>query len=313
MQQTRVDQGLPYYMRFLAAFPNVGLLHLASDDEIMKLWQGLGYYSRARNMKKAAKQIVDNFGGIFPQNYEQIRALSGIGSYTAAAIASMAFGLPYAVVDGNVYRVLSRCFDIDLAINSAEGVKVFAKLAQQLLPEHEPGTYNQAIMEFGALYCKPQNPNCLQCILSSSCLALKNKNVSKHPVKNKGAAVQKRYLNYFFLSDGNRFLIEKRQSNDIWKGLFQLPLLETSDLEPIEQIINHVFFKEIVRNSEFTVNSITEIRHKLTHRLLEIRFLNVQVNDLPTNNYRAIVVEEAAQLAFPKPIFHYINQIYPNE
>ncbi len=310
MQQTRVDQGLPYYLRFTESFHTVFDLNNASEDDVLRLWQGLGYYSRARNMKTAAKQIVENFNGVFPQDFDQIKSLKGVGSYTAAAIASMAFGLPHAVVDGNVYRVLSRYFDINLPINSNHGIKYFNQLAQELLFTHDPGTYNQAIMEFGALQCKPSNPDCSSCVLATGCLALKNKTIAMRPIKNPGVAVQNRFLNYFLLTDQNSILIQKREENDIWKGLYQLPLLETESNTEAEQILINPFFLGLTQHSTFKINSVTELKHKLTHRQLHLRFFELALNPLPALPYSAVNINQWHQFAFPKPIHHYLKKLF---
>ena len=202
LQQTRVVQGYEYYNRFVSRFPDVRALAAADDDEVMKLWQGLGYYSRARNLLAAARQVVERFGGEFPTTYDDIRSLPGIGDYTAAAIASFAYGLPHAVVDGNVYRVLSRIYGIDTPIDTTEGKKLFAALADELLDRQDPGGYNQAMMEFGALYCVPRSPQCGGCIFADRCMALATGRVEELPVKQGRTVVKPRYFNYFYVRHG---------------------------------------------------------------------------------------------------------------
>lgn len=308
LQQTRVDQGLPYYWSFVKSFPNVLKLHQASEDQVLKLWQGLGYYSRARNMKIAAKQIVVNFNGAFPTNYKDIIGLKGIGPYTAAAIASLAFNLPHAVVDGNVYRVLSRYYGIDLAINSTEGQKKFNELAHEVMETKNIGTYNQAIMEFGALYCKPQNPDCDHCPLSSACEAKSSNRVSQLPVKLKKLNIKNRYLNFFLLSNGNEILIEKRDYLNIWKGLYQLPMIETEEPITEKALLEHENFVSLLNGQKFEVFSIQEMQHKLTHRLLFIRFYHLKVEDLSLFSYQKVKISELGSYAFPKPIEKFLEQ-----
>jgi len=309
LQQTRVDQGLPYYRAFVKAFPNVRKLHQASEDQVLKLWQGLGYYSRARNMKMAAKQIVEDFNGVFPNTYKDIISLKGIGPYTAAAIASLAFKLPHAVVDGNVYRVLSRFYGIDLAINSTEGQKIFNELAHEVMEKNDIGNYNQAIMEFGALFCKPQNPDCDHCPLSSACEAKSSKRVSQLPLKLKKLKIQTRYLNYFLLSNGKEILIEKRDYHNIWKGLYQLPLIETE--EPMEEdtLFNSDAFIDLIKKQPFEFTSLQEVQHKLTHRKLFIRFWHIKIDQLTLLPYKKVDLKKADDFAFPKPIEVFLNQI----
>ena len=308
LQQTRVEQGLPYYQRFIQAFPNVLSLHQASEDQVLKMWEGLGYYSRARNMKYAAQQIVEEYLGVFPSNYKHIIALKGIGPYTAAAIASFAFDLPYAVVDGNVFRVLSRYFGIDTPINSTPGKKEFDVLAQKYLIKSRAATYNQAIMEFGALFCKPKNPDCQQCPLVSSCAAFANNKVALLPIKLKKLKIKDRYLNFILLSNGNEVLIEKRQEENIWKGLYQLPLIETDKQIPVQEILVREDFMGLMGNKSYEIRSVQEMEHKLTHRLLKIRFLHIEIGELLSSNYLKIKFEELKEYAFPKPVENYLNR-----
>ncbi len=237
LQQTRIEQGLPYYLAFTNAYPSIFDLANASEEEVLKLWQGLGYYSRARNLHATAKYIAFELNGKFPETYEGLLKLKGVGDYTASAIASISYNEPVAVVDGNVYRVLSRYFDIDTPINSTAGIKEFKLLAKELLDKEDPATYNQAIMEFGALQCKPQSPLCNTCPLSASCLALKNNKISMLPVKLKKGKIKKRYFNYLvFQSEENKTILEKRSGKGIWEGLYQFPLIETDGLSCIRRI-----------------------------------------------------------------------------
>lgn len=227
LQQTRVDQGLPYFHRFLERFPDVRSFAEAGEDEILRLWQGLGYYSRARNMHRAARQVMEEYGGWFPKDYGSLIRLKGVGEYTAAAIASFAGGEPRAVVDGNVFRLLARYFGVDTPINSGRGKKEFQRIADELIDRLDPGLYNQAIMEFGSQQCKPQNPDCGRCVLQSDCRARVQGRVDILPVKQKAKPSRNRYFNYLMVQEGDLILINKRGSGDIWENLYELPLLET--------------------------------------------------------------------------------------
>ena len=226
LQQTRVAQGTEYYLRFTERFPDVASLAAAPEDEVLKLWQGLGYYSRARNLHAAARQVVERFGGRFPVALEEVRSLRGVGDYTAAAICSAAYDAPCAVVDGNVYRVLARLFDLDAPIDSTAGKRTFAELAQMQLDKRCPGRYNQAVMDFGALQCTPAQPGCADCPLASRCLALAAGTVAERPVKQTKTKVRDRWFNYLHVSSGDRTLLRRREGRDIWQGLYEFPLMK---------------------------------------------------------------------------------------
>ena len=228
LQQTRVDQGLPYYFRFSEKFPNVASLANADEEEVLKLWQGLGYYSRARNLHDTAKYIAYELDGVFPEDYDSLIKLKGVGDYTASAIASICYDAQTAVVDGNVYRVLSRYFGIHIPINSSIGIKYFKELAQSLLPRNNVGNYNQAIMDFGSSQCKPNNPDCLTCPLNNGCMALNKSQVKTLPVKDKKIKIKKKFFNFLvFLSEEGETILEKRTSDGIWKNMYQFPLIES--------------------------------------------------------------------------------------
>ena len=237
LQQTRVEQGLPYYLKFVEHYPTVFDLANATEDEVLKDWEGLGYYSRARNLHAAAKYIATELDGHFPDTYDSILKLKGVGPYTAAAIASFAFQLPYAVVDGNVYRVLSRFFGMDTPIDSTIGKKQFANLAQQLLDPTKPDVYNQAIMDFGATWCTPKQAKCNKCPLSEQCAAFQTNRVEKYPIKQKKLKKRTRYFHYLIFNYSGQTWIEKRAGKDIWQGLYQFPLIElpksTTDLPDV--------------------------------------------------------------------------------
>ncbi len=280
LQQTRVNQGWDYYLRFVEKWPSVNDLANATEEEVLKMWQGLGYYSRARNLHQCAKQIVEQYGGHFPADFEKLKQLKGIGDYTAAAIASIAFDLPHAVVDGNVYRVLSRLFDIDTPININEGQTVFAKIADDLLNREQPGLHNQAMMEFGALQCTPKNPNCLLCPLQAQCLAFANQTVMQRPVKLQKLKITTRYFNYLvFRIEGNVYL-HKRSGNDIWKNLYDFPCIESENPMTVEEVIASEKFQQLIENKSFTIiKTSPTFTHKLTHRTIIAQFIEIKLEE----------------------------------
>jgi A/G-specific adenine glycosylase len=283
LQQTRVDQGMSYYFKFIENFPTVYDLAAASEEQVLKLWQGLGYYSRARNLHFSAKFIVDELKGEFPSTYKDLLKLKGVGDYTASAIASICFNEPTAVVDGNVYRVLARYFGIDTSINSSAGIKIFKQLAQELIDKKNPGTHNQAMMEFGALMCKPSNPDCEICPLNNSCFALSKNKVKELPVKEKKAKIKTRHFNYLVIqSSDQKTKIVKRETG-IWKNLYEFPLIETSDIIDEKQLVEHKIYKELFCDSAATVSLFDEevLVHKLTHQHIYAKFwvVNTTVSD----------------------------------
>lgn len=274
LQQTRVDQGLPYYLKFTAAFPTVQDLANASQQEVLNLWQGLGYYSRGRNLHATAQQITRDFNGVFPDSHEGLLKLKGVGPYTAAAIASFAYNLPHAVVDGNVFRVLSRYFGVDLAINSPEGKRQFEALAGELLDRYNPALHNQAIMEFGALQCKPVSPNCAVCPVQESCMALLSNQVAQLPIKLKKVKVRKRFFVYHILANAqNQLAFQRRAPKDIWEGLFEFPLVEFDNSEDM-----HAYLEDkLVIGAKF--------QHVLTHQRIEAYFIKTSMKDSAKANY----------------------------
>ena len=303
LQQTRVAQGMPYYYSFTNAFPTVFDLANATEQEVLKLWQGLGYYSRARNLHKTAQFVANDLDGVFPSSYKDLLELKGVGEYTAAAIASFAFDEVIAVVDGNVFRVLSRYFDIETDIQSNNAKKEFSSLACELIIKENPALFNQAIMEFGALQCVPKNPNCSDCPLCGGCLALQKRKVQSLPVKSKKLKVRDRYFNYVvFLDSEGRTLIHKRSQKGIWQNLYEFPLVESV------KSIEFVDFHQELSNREFVDNAIVSIEeinsksqiHKLTHQHLHIKFWRVKVSGRIANgiNYETL-------LTFPFPIILY--------
>ncbi|MCX6172956.1 MAG: A/G-specific adenine glycosylase [Flavobacterium sp.] len=308
LQQTRVAQGLPYFLRFTNAFPDVFVLANATEEEVLKLWQGLGYYSRARNLHQTAKKIAFEFSGKFPKTYIELLKLKGIGEYTAAAIASFAYNEDVPVVDGNVFRVLARYFDIDTDIASSVAKKEFTQLAKELLPTGKANIFNQAIMEFGALQCIPKNPDCGNCIFNTSCLALKNKKVSQLPVKLKKLKVKHRFFNYLVFSDStNKTIVRKRTEKGIWHNLYEFPLLETEKDDTIENLL------ELIQNQNFVNNTIDTLElwnsekliHKLSHQHLNIKFWKIKVNGTIENG---IDCKSASGLPFPIVIYNFIEK-----
>ncbi len=307
LQQTRVAQGLPYFHRLLEAFPTVLHLANADEDQLFRIWQGLGYYSRARNLHKTAKCIAEA-GGKFPSTYADLIKLPGIGPYTAAAIASFAFDEPKPVVDGNVFRILARHFGVDVDILHASARKIFADLADELIPKNQPAIFNQAIMEFGALMCVPKNPDCLSCVLNESCLALKAKRVADFPVKTKKSKVTHRYLNYVVFSDDiNSTIINKRTSKGIWYNLYEFPVIETSINESDQEIFNLIERQQFVPNAikEIKLYNSEQICHKLSHQHLFIRFWEVRVIGLLSNG---ISQEAASNYPFPIVLYNFIEK-----
>jgi len=313
LQQTRVSQGLDYFNRFVERWPSLSDLADADEEEVLKLWQGLGYYSRARNLHKCAKEVVRRYGGALPADYEELVKLPGIGPYTAAAIASIAFGLPHAVVDGNVYRVLSRLFDIDIPINADEGVKTFASLADALLDRIHPGLHNQTMMELGALQCLPKSPNCHDCPLLSHCLSFAHGTVESRPVKNQKTKIKTRFFNYLVIKDKeNHLYLRKRQQNDIWKNLYDFPSIESDHPMDLEEVISHQEFKNLLQGKTFQIARISpQYTHKLTHQTLIATFIEIKIFDfLPViqeNNLLLVSENELGKYPIPKLIDNYLN------
>lgn len=313
LQQTRISQGFDYYIRFIEKWPELTDLAKASEEEVLKMWQGLGYYSRARNLHQCAQQIVKNHGGNFPDDFESLRKLKGIGSYTAAAIASIAFGLPHAVVDGNVYRVLSRLYDIDTPINITEGVKLFAQLAQELLDTQHPGRHNQALMEFGALQCVPKNPECLQCPLQSHCLAFAHRTVEDRPNKEKKLKVKTRFFHFLVIrTPENGIYLHKRTGTDIWKNLYDFPCIESTEPLSADQIVHSDSFKNLISNQKFTISRISsQYVHKLTHQTLLATFIEIKISSflplIQTNELLLACESELGTFPVPKLIDNYLT------
>lgn len=310
LQQTRVEQGLNYYLAFTKRFPNVFELAAAHQDEVLKLWQGLGYYSRARNLHHAAKTIVEKYDGLFPSTYKSILELRGIGPYTAAAIASIVFNESVPVVDGNVMRVVSRWFGIEDAINSSSGKKKIEEALLVLIDSRNPGKFNQAMMEFGALYCKPKNPNCGNCIFKDQCIAFQTNRVSALPYKISKIIIKARYFNYLFICHAvktQKFtFIKKRTSSDIWEGLYEFPLIETSEDFSMEQLMNTIDWKQMTGENKPVVGFISKTYpHQLTHQRIFARFIVIEIENLlafPENMFMKIELSELHKFPIPRLI-----------
>ncbi len=305
LQQTRVAQGYDYFLRFMERFPDADALVSATEDEVLRCWQGLGYYSRARNLHAAAHQFAEQGG--FPKTYEGIRNLKGVGDYTAAAIASFAYGLPHAVVDGNVYRVLSRFFGVEEPIDTGGGKKYFASLAQALLPEgRESADYNQAVMDFGALQCVPNSPRCIDCPLSDGCVAYRDGRVSEFPVKSRTLKVKERYLHYMYIEAEGEIALFKREGNDIWRGLYEPFLIETNGPCGVEELWAGTEVPEALRAGDAVLTFLCGgVRHQLTHRTLICDFCKVELKAKPQDFGRPVCwvsPHEAAGFAVPRLI-----------
>jgi A/G-specific adenine glycosylase len=308
LQQTRVAQGLPYYEAFVNAFPTIFDLANASEEEVLKLWQGLGYYSRARNLHFTAKYVANELNGSFPNNYKALLNLKGVGDYTAAAIASFSFGEVVPVVDGNVFRVLSRIFQVETDISNASAKKEFQELALELMPIEDPALFNQAIMEFGALQCVPKSPNCEICVFNSKCLALKNSKVAELPVKTKKTKVTDRFLNYLVFEDeAKNTIIQKRSAKGIWHNLYEFPVIETEKDVNLEEIIRLSAYQYGVNYQISVVESlqIVPIRHKLSHQNLSIQFWKIRVNGFLDNG---LSISEVEKFPFPIVIYNFIKK-----
>ena len=306
LQQTQVKQGLPYYQKFIKTYPSVSELANANEEDVLKLWQGLGYYSRARNLHFAAKQIHQT--GFFPKEYKDIIRLKGVGEYTAAAIASFAFKLPYAVLDGNVFRLLSRFYGIDTPIDTSKGKREFSEIAQTLLVKEEPDTHNQAIMEFGSQMCKPKQPNCNSCPLRVECVAFANNTIHLLPVKKGKVKVKTVFFEYFFFKMNGYTLVNKRTDNGIWQNMHEFPLITTNDFKNTEEILNHNQFESWVKGIEFIIESISEFKHILSHRKINARFWEINCqNTLPTSNFQKIKIETIDKLAVSRLIEKFIQ------
>lgn len=313
LQQTRVNQGLEYYHRFLVAFPDVQSLAAAAEQDVLKLWQGLGYYSRARNMHHTAKEIVEKHNGIFPQSSAGLKKLKGIGDYSAAAIASICFDEPITVLDGNVARVISRLYAIDTPVDTTTGRKIITDLANKLLDTNHPGTFNQAVMELGALVCTPQSPACNTCPLVFSCEALNRNETENFPIKTPKKTPSVRHMNYLVISftqnNEEYILMRKRTGNDIWKNLYDFPCIETENEAEVTQVLDLCEKQRIFGGLPYVVMNVSgEYIHQLSHRRLLAKFIRIILQGAPQPNeiVSAVIKNQIAGLPLPKLIDRYL-------
>lgn len=312
LQQTRVEQGMAYYQKFIKNFPTVKHLAKAEEQKVFKLWEGLGYYSRCRNLIATAKYITEKHGGKFPDTYSEILNLKGVGPYTAAAIASFAYGLPHAVLDGNVFRVLARLFGIEIPIDSTEGKKEFAKLAGDLLDTRNSATHNQAIMDFGATVCKPTGPLCGDCIFNKNCIAFLQNKTNVLPVKTKRLQIKNRYFHIFIIEVKGKIAVRERVRNDIWRHLYEFPLLETNTPENPEKAIAAANKAGWLPSLEAQIKNISGVFiQKLTHQVVHANFIYAKLNKKPLNlvEYQWVKKGSLNNFAFPKIINLYLKSI----
>lgn len=312
LQQTKVVQGQKYYEKFVRKYPEVGDLAMAAEEEVLKDWQGLGYYSRARNLHHTAQIIMGEHNGEFPNSFESIKKLKGVGDYTAAAISSFAFDQAHAVVDGNVYRLLSRYFGIETPIDSGKGKKEFAELAQKLLPKDNAAEYNQAIMEFGALQCIPASPDCNACPINTSCSAFATEKVNQLPIKSKKLKVKHRWLHYLIISDRENIILNKREQKGIWQNLFDFPSIEKSSLLDWNELQQTDEFNTLVKASEMSFEGESEERkHLLSHQTLHCKFYHLTFTKIDSrlrDEYYLISLEKLADYPIPKLIENYLGE-----
>ena len=312
LQQTRVEQGLGYYERFIEKYPTVQLLAKAKDEDVFKLWEGLGYYNRCKNLLFTARLITEKYKGKFPETFDEILELKGIGNYTAAAIASFAYNLPYAVLDGNVFRVLSRVFAVNMPIDSTEGKKYFSALANDMLDKKDSALYNQAIMDFGATVCKPVNPACCDCVMNKICKAYKNGMVNELPVKEKTLQRKTRWFYYFIFLFEERVLAHQRIQKDIWQNLFEFYLVENES-----QILWNVqtiktFLNNQLGIKKYELQNISALqKQELTHRQIKGQFIQIKLSSIPENlsHHQWISLKDLSALAFPKFINEYLQKL----
>ena len=315
LQQTRVAQGLDYYLRFINRYPNVGALAAASEDEVLKLWQGLGYYSRARALHAAAHEIVTRFGSIFPRQYEAVHSLPGVGDYTAAAICSFAYDTPIATVDGNVYRVLSRLFDLSAPIDNRAGQRLYMQWANELLDTQHPALHNQAIMEFGALQCTPQTPHCTECPLEDRCLALSHSTIAERPVTRHHTEPRARYFHYLDIRCNGYLLLHKRSSRDIWRNLYEFPMIESSRPLDFNDLCQDSMWHTLLDTAPHVrlVTTTTLAPHKLSHQTIHARFFELTADRLPTlDDCFEIAQTDWERYAVSRLMERYMEQDHPS-
>ena len=310
LQQTRVEQGWKYYEKFITLFPDINKLAASKDEKVYKLWEGLGYYSRCKNLIETARFISKKLKGKFPDTFEDILSLKGIGNYTASAVASFAYDLPYAVVDGNVFRVLSRVFGIKKPIDSIEGKKLFSQLAFELLDKKRPGIYNQALMDFGAVICKPQNPLCHSCVLKDHCFAYKKGLVNKLPVKEKKIKITTRWFNYLVIGYNDKIYIHKRTGNDIWKNLHEFVLIETNTDTSAKRVLAKAEKEKILKKVSYKVVSISPLySQQLSHQKIKGRFIKIAIKkELVLTGLKPVSLKQLSRHAFPRLLNAYFEK-----
>ena len=312
LQQTRVAQGLGYFEKFIETYPTLKELALANEEEVLRLWQGLGYYSRARNLLYTARFIQNELGGLFPTTYKELLKLKGVGPYTAAAIASFAYGEPVAVVDGNVFRVLARVFGIEEDIASPKGQKVFQKLAQELILHDQPSIYNQAIMEFGALQCTPVNPKCTVCPLVNECVAFEQRKQDKLPIKKKKIKIKHRYFYYFIIEWEDKIVLKKRTGKDIWINLYDFPLIETKKaVTSIDTLFESSDFGDLLSTGTLKVD-YQEHKHVLSHQKIYAIFSKIRLSNLTLEDQKLTFYTKKEVDELPKPVLidNYLKEHY---
>ncbi|TMI73495.1 MAG: A/G-specific adenine glycosylase [Bacteroidetes bacterium] len=301
LQQTRVEQGLNYYLSFVKTFPDVHKLASAPDKKVFKLWEGLGYYSRCRNLLASARYISSELKGEFPNTYDNIKTLKGVGPYTAAAISSFAFNLPHAVVDGNVFRVLARIFGINIPTDTTEGKKIFTELANKLLDKHQPGLHNQAIMDFGATVCKPL-PLCDECVFKKNCFAYLNNKTDQFPVKEKKITIKKRWFYYLVMQHDDKIAIRQRTGKDIWQQLYEFPMVETGKEQTAESILSAAEKDALLKRKRYKFISISPVyKQQLSHQLIMAQFIQVRFSGQTDLNGRGHWVTKIQMNKYPFP------------
>jgi A/G-specific adenine glycosylase len=312
LQQTRIDQGIKYYYKLISKYPDLKSLASASEQDILKMWQGLGYYSRARNLLSASKQILNNYNGIFPTSCIELKKIKGVGEYTASAVASIAFNEPVAAIDGNAYRVLSRIFSINLPIDTATGKNYFKKLANEIIDRKNPGDFNQAIMDFGSLQCIPVSPDCTVCPFHNECSAFLKGMVHKFPLKKGKTQLRNRYFHYLVIEQGPYILFNKRIQNDIWKNLYDFPLIETSQPIDHSELIFAEKWKNIFNQEKASITHISEdLIHLLTHQRIHTRFYHILPDSLKNipSQFSLIDKKDIFDLPVPKIIENYLLKL----
>ncbi len=312
MQQTRIEQGTGYYHRFVERFPDISTLAAATEEEVLKVWQGLGYYTRARNMHAAARVMMKEHGGEFPKRFREIRKLKGIGDYSAASIASLSFGEAYPALDANVFRFLARFSGMELPASSPEGKKRITELAASLLDKREPGQSNQALIEFGALVCKPLKPDCPACIFRKECVALREGKVAQIPVKTLQKKPGSRYFHYLFLRrttpEGVMIHLLKREQNDIWKNLYDLPVIETAKPMPSSQVVNSKDWKSILSGSGARFIGAGKLfEYKLSHRTIHARFYEIEIGKALKGNYLEVLLDQVSEYPVSRLLERYLK------